>query len=201
MSSKKSKSGQPRSVKEFRHDVAKLKAAGLVSKRVDARSQKQTRYMQGQVKKFDDVLKGRAKVVRAPRRADLAEYRDGGRYKTKGRSVVIPVESKTERVRWDAKNKRAVSTSHEYGETFTKEYMPKPPRSAADVPQERGLLYTIPLGRSYRSFDTWEDLANFMFPYATDPRKPYKDWQNFVILERPNQRFRVSRYNDADEEI
>lgn len=62
MSSKKKNntsklSGQ--ALKEFRKAVATLKKQGLVSRRVDARSQKPTRYMLAKIKKLSDVLDGK----------------------------------------------------------------------------------------------------------------------------------------------
>lgn len=54
-------------IRAFRSDVAKLKKLGLVSKRVDARSQRVTRYMRDQITRFDVVLKDQAKVLKVDR--------------------------------------------------------------------------------------------------------------------------------------
>lgn len=183
MAIRKPTSGQS-SIREFRSAVAKLKAVGLVSARVDARSQAPTRYMRGQVRKFADVLSGKAKVVTAPKRSDLAEYREGGRYIVKGKHVVIPTTDKTERLRFDKKTKTVVGKSRQYGDSFTREYQPKPITQPQSLPSGYDIRYTIPLGRSYRSFDTIEDLTSFMMPYEQQAKNPYRDWQRYVILER-----------------
>lgn len=47
-------SGQ--ALKSFRHSVSILKSKGLTSKRVDARSQKATRYMQAKVKRLSGII-------------------------------------------------------------------------------------------------------------------------------------------------
>lgn len=183
MANRKTSSGQA-SIREFRSAVAKLKAAGLVSHRVDARSQQPTRYMRGQVKKFADVLTGKAKVVEAPKRSDLSAYKEGGRYIVKGKRVVIPTTDKSERLRFDKKTKTVVGRSKQYGEAHTREYTPKPVTSPTQLPRGYDIRYTVPLGRSYRSFDTLEDLTAFMMPYETKDKNPYNDWQRYVILER-----------------
>ena len=198
MSSKKSGKGQASSgpsIRKFRSDVAKLKSLGLVSAKVDARSQKMTRYMRSQVKKFEPVLTGKAKVVHAPSRKAATDYREGGRYITKGKNVVIPVDDKAERLRWDKKANRVVGTSSQYGERHTREYLPKPltADNAKSLPVSSDILYTIPIGRSYRSFDTFDALQAFMFPYETSANKPYLDWQRYVIVERYGVQTRVSR--------
>lgn len=83
-------------IKQFRSDVAKLKKKGLVSKTIDARSQEATRYMRNQVRKFADVLAGRAQVLHVPK-SEKQYYQESG-FKTKGRNVIVPTPNK-EKVR------------------------------------------------------------------------------------------------------
>ncbi len=67
--------GQP--LKDFRHKVAGLKARGLTSKKVDARSQKPTRYMQAKVRRLEGVFTGeKAAVKLKPKIA--REYKEAG---------------------------------------------------------------------------------------------------------------------------
>jgi hypothetical protein len=183
-------------LKKFRSDVAKLKSKGLVSARVDARAQKPTRHMREQVKKFEDVLSGRAKVVHTPKRSQAKEYADA--FRVKGKSVVVPVE-KGETVRFNKSSGKIVGTRRAYGKTIKKEYYTKRLDSVKDLPQGKGILYSVPLGNGLRSFDDLDDLANFMFPYETQARNPYLDWQKYVIVERLRSRERAERMSDDDD--
>lgn len=189
MANKKPSSRQV-NIREFRSQVAKLKAKGLVSAKVDARSQAPTRYMQNQIKKFAAVLEGRAQVVKAPSTKEARQYKEGGRYLTKGKAIIIPTNDKTERLRYNKKRHVVESTSDARGKHHTKEYSPKPVTDPAALPKGSEIRYTVPLGRSYRSFDTFEDLERFMMPYERDSKKPYKDWQTYVIIERHGTRSR-----------
>jgi hypothetical protein len=74
-------------LKQFRKDLAKLKKKGLVSKKIDARSQTATRYMLGQVRKFADVLSGKAAVLTVPKH-EKSYYKETG-HRTKGSKVVV----------------------------------------------------------------------------------------------------------------
>ena len=65
-------------LKDFRHSVAVLKRKGLVSKRVDARSQKATRYMQTKVKALQSIIEGTAMaaIPKRKRGEKLAVFRE-----------------------------------------------------------------------------------------------------------------------------
>lgn len=160
MSSKKLSGRQ---LQKFRSDVAKLKAKGLVSKRVDARSQKPTRYMRSQVKRFDEVLSGKAQVVHVPKRAAAKEF--GARFDTKGRSIIVP-NTKGEKLRYAPKRKEIVSSATRNGAHIQKVYSSKPVKNARDLPVGPGIRYTIRLGREGSagvfSFNTIEDLELFL---------------------------------------
>lgn len=83
-------------LKDFRHKVAILKAKGVVSKRVDARSQKATRYMRDKVRKFQDVISGDISPVRA--KPDIrAKYE--GLIEARGPFLMVPKERAKERVK------------------------------------------------------------------------------------------------------
>lgn len=188
MSSKTPKRGQALSgsdLKKFRADVAKLKKQGLVSKRVDARSQKPTRYMRKQVKTFEPVLQGRARVVTVPREI-AKEY--GEAYSRKGRHVVVPAE-KGETLFYDKKAERIIATRPGYDdlERLRREFLKS---GEVTQPLPDGYVYVIPLGSGEQRFDTWEDAVLFMTPYET--ARPsggaYKgalgDWTKYLIVEQ-----------------
>lgn len=151
-------------LKAFRSKVARLKDQGLVSKRVDARSQKPTRYMLDTVnKRFAGVLSGKDKVVHVPKKKDADQFK--ARFDTKGKSVIIPGAAKSEsNFRYDPKSHEIRSTVKQGSEKLRKAYSPKPIGGVEDLPSGRGVLYTIRLGKNggQFSFDTKEGLANFL---------------------------------------
>lgn len=182
MSSKKRGSGQPltgQSLKKFRSDVAKLKAVGLVSKNKDARKQKPTRYMRGQVEKYKDVLEGKAHVKHIPRNK-AKEFSD--KFRTKGRSVVIPID-KGERVSYSKKTNEFYSVRNIGGKRVRKSYSSGKFEDVIKLPRNQGKFYQINFaGGQVWTFDAVEDLISFMHPYATNPRNPFKDWEKYVQI-------------------
>jgi len=187
MPSKSRSSGQGSrgDIRKFRSDVSKLKSLGLVSKRVDARSQKPTRYMREQVKKFGDVLEGRAKVVHVPRKV-AKEYSEA--YRAKSGRVVVPAE-KGETLFYDKKNNRVVATrkGYEPKQRLRREFLKS---GEITMPLPEGYAYVIPLGSGEQRFDTWEDAVLFMTPYETARpnggayRGALGDWRKYLIIER-----------------
>lgn len=185
------KSGTPRQgsrgnkvdLKKFRSDVAKLKAKGLLSKGVDARSQKPTRYMKHRVKEFDDVLQGKAKVVHTKTRAQAKDFGD---LRHVGKSVVVPVVNKTERVRFNAKTGEITSSARENGKRLKKTIRARniDLYNIKTYPRGDNIRYRMPFGGggSYQQFDTPEDLFAFMFQYESKPKNPYRDWQKYVQI-------------------
>ena len=99
-SGNKRKSGRLKGqeLKSFRSAVAKLKKKGVVSKRVDARSQEPTRYMRSKVRSFEDVLTGRSLAVKAPK--DIRQkYIDAGVFQARGSFLIVPKEDARSRAR------------------------------------------------------------------------------------------------------
>lgn len=182
MSNRKLTSAQARA---FRSDIAKLKAKGLVSKRVDARTQKPTRHMREQVKKFSDVLSGKATVVHTPKRAQAKEFAE--KFRVKGKSVVVPTR-KGEKLTY-SKTYNDISASQKVGGKTVHRYIA--PKGATKRKLKGNLIYTIPVGNTRQSFDTWDDLVLFMEPYENNPKNPYKKWQDYV---------EISTYEDGDSE-
>lgn len=179
MPKRKAKTGQERrrELLRFRSDVAKLKDKGLVSKRVDARKQRQTRYMKSQVKKYRDVLEGRAKAVKVPR-AKARSYKNA--FRVKAGRVVVPVENKTERVRYNPKTQAITSTRTAYGKRIKKQIVPSKVSDWRDLPEGPNYRYTIPFAASGRfTFESKRALAEFMSGYD----KSYKNWAEYVEVE------------------
>lgn len=182
--SKTPRAGQGKSgnIKKFRSDVAKLKSLGLTSARVDARSQKPTRYMRKKVESFRDVLEGRAKSVHVPQSV-AKEYSEAYR-RTRSR-VIVPTEA-GETVFYDKKQKRVVATrkGYEPGMRLRREFLKT---GEVTQPLPAGYVYLIPLGSGEQRFDTWEDAVIFMQPYESGPHKYHGalgDWKKYLMVER-----------------
>ena len=94
----KSKGLSGQALKDFRHSVAVLKRKGLVSKRVDARSQNATRYMRQKVRDLTPVIEGNAIAVKAPK-AVRQQYKDSGVLDVKYNRVIAPKEFSNQRAR------------------------------------------------------------------------------------------------------
>lgn len=151
--------------------MAKLKAKGLVSARVDARAQKPTRHMQNQVKRFGDVLSGKAQVVRVPKRGEAREFSE--RFDTKGKYVVVP--GKQGRLSYSKKTGEIHRTVYnDEGERLQFTYSSKPVSNARDLPE--GKIYQIEHGGAW-TFDDLGDLEDFM---RSAENSGWKNWAQYV---------------------
>lgn len=173
------KSRRKSQLQKFRTDVARLKELGLVSKRVDAKRQKATKYMQGQVEQFRDVLTGKAKAVAAPDRKTAKKFSD--KFRVKGSKVVIPA-GKQERIRYSKTTDEFVASYTTGRKRVTKHYSANRFEDIIKLPQGDNILYRIPLGNHSFTFDNEADLIAFMHPYETNPRNPYKNWQRYLEI-------------------
>lgn len=81
------------SIRSFRKDVAKLRKAGVVSKRVNAATQAPTKYMQGKLRKFGDVLRNEVIAVKASP-AVRKQYVDAALFEVRGSRIIVPVEKR-----------------------------------------------------------------------------------------------------------
>lgn len=78
-----------KNIREVRHDVAQLKKAGLVSKRVEVRSYQPTRYMMSKIRKNADILSGEMIAVPAPKKV-REKYTKKGIFEQRGATLIIP---------------------------------------------------------------------------------------------------------------
>lgn len=83
-------------LKDFRGKVAILKKKGLVSKRVDARSQKATSYMVKKVNALEQVILGNATAVKTPKKI-REEY--GEMFPTRGQFIIVPHTEPNQKIR------------------------------------------------------------------------------------------------------
>lgn len=77
-------------LKDFRHQVSLARQKGLVSKRVDARKQKPTKYMRSKLKKLAPVFEGTSAAVRVPPKM-ARQYRLAG-FQVFNNAVVVTSE-------------------------------------------------------------------------------------------------------------
>lgn len=162
--------------------LKKLRASGLYSGKIPRG--KLTKYQAGLVKKYDDVVKGKATVVRPKNPKDYGRiYRTSGDKvivpKNKGEKIAVNKRGNIERTRKGPRGEKIKSTAHRS----------KP----GELPPEttKRVQYAIPFARKlgknkYRlewvRFPTRESLAAFMAEYEKAGR--YQDWTNFVFEEQ-----------------
>lgn len=169
-----------RQLRKFRSEVAKLKAAGLVSKNKDARSQKPTRYMRAKVEANRDVLEGRAKVLHAKNKTQAAEYSKA--YRTQGKNVVVPTQ-RGERVRIDKRTGDIKGRLRDSSGRSVETIHLRDPDDVSQFPSGPGITYAIQIGNAIHREETMQDMLTFMYPYEQS-KTPYKHWRRYVTVER-----------------
>lgn len=85
-------------VRAVRHDVSKLKKAGLVSKRVNAASYIPTKYMLKKIERNRDVLRGEMIAVPAPKKV-REKYTHKGIFEQRGSTLIVPRDYVNQRTR------------------------------------------------------------------------------------------------------
>lgn len=172
-------------VRAFRSAVAKLKKLGLVSKGVDARSQRPTRYMKGLVKRFAPVLQGESVAVKVPKKQAKKFV---GALDVKGDRVIVPKRTADEKITFNKKTGELNSTRTERGQEITgrrKHIVITSPEDLQRFEKVGSVRFGIPLGHGeYRYFDRiygdyhYDGLANFL-----EAGYNYTNWWLYVIIE------------------
>lgn len=174
----KAKSRSSQRAKEIK-SVRKLRDAGLISKSVRLNT-KPTRAVKSALRKFADVITGKASVVKVPPRVAKGLK---GSHRVKGNLVVI-ARQPGERLRYDPNAERIVGKRRKGNKTFERTIE----RDLAGIrPGKAGTrrYYVVPFQRGggdidYLKFDTLEGpdgLEAFMAEYE---KKGYKNWKNYV---------------------
>lgn len=162
-------------LRAFRSQVAALKRKGLVSPKIDARSQKPTRYMLEQVKKYADVLNGHATVLKVPK--DVRDELKSAYAVKRGRVVIPTTGSETAHY----SKKRGVTKTTRIGKNKgTVRVHVYENLDQLRVKEGPGVRYAVPFagGQRYR-FEKFDELYRFMKEgYAS-----YKEWWRYVELE------------------
>lgn len=175
MPSKKRRAGKAPSTNKIRRDLRKLRDSGLISKRVDLRK-KPTAAQKRLLKKYDDVLKGRAVAIDTGSAKKARAYKKG--YTTKGNVVIVP-RQKGERVRYNKKTNTLSSTRKVRGKTVTKTVV-----SGQLPPLGPNEFYVLPFagGQRFRTNDLTL-LLQFGGDYESRKVNPFKNWQSYVEIE------------------
>ncbi len=163
--------------------LKKLKAAGLYTGKLPRG--KPSEYQQRIIRKFDDVVKGRAAVVKP---------KDPKSYKTifqvAGDKVIVP-KGKGEKIKLSKSGLIQRERKGPRGEKIVGTFRRMKPteRPAPEAPAER-FQYAIPFARKlgknryrleWKRFPTRESLDAFMMEYERTGR--YEDWRGFVFQE------------------
>lgn len=165
--------------------LRKLLSTGLYSGKVDLRKAP-TKYQRALISKFNDVVSGKAVVVK-PR--DPKQY---PQFRQRAGAVVVP-KRKGERISVDAKGE--ITGKRKVGRrTVTSKFRHVPkgarPKRVANV------QFAIPFNRAggeiqWQRFPDYDTLAKFMEGYN------YKDWPDYVIEEKVG----AEENEDADEKL
>lgn len=85
-------------IRQIRGEVSKLKKAGIVSPRIDARTYQPSRYMLSKLKANADIIAGEAIAVKAP--ANIRKkYVEKGLFEQRGGALIVPREAANQRAR------------------------------------------------------------------------------------------------------
>ena len=85
-------------IRQVRSEVSKLKKAGIISARIDARNYQPSRYMLSKLRKNADIIAGDVIAVKAPK--DVRQkYAEKGLFEQRGSVLIVPRESAGQRAR------------------------------------------------------------------------------------------------------
>jgi hypothetical protein len=173
--------------RKFVSDVAKLKKAGLVSAKVDPRKQDATDYMKRQIRKYNDVISGKAQSVKikATKDKSVAQIKkEYSQFKSKGERIVVPVR-KGDKVTFSTK--RGLGTTRRaYGKLFRVQYIKNlntPDMAQLKELQSKGYSFSIGFRNhvmgttTYRYWSNPEEMSRDMAQYNN-----YKDWQKYIEI-------------------
>lgn len=183
-------------IRSYRKQVAALKRAGLISKKIDARSHRPTKYMIQQINAFPDVVAGRARAVNVFERSVAETY-----MRNKGTRVIVPI-SRGDRARWSKKEGAVIVNRARPIPTVPSDQQLYYPDKNVDFgvrPLAPGQMYLIENRgggvSGSKSFETLAELENFISRYDPENegdrrrwkrqgRKLFKDARQYVSIGR-----------------
>lgn len=183
MPTKKRRAPQGPSKSDYRRWRGTLKSQGLFGKRVSL-SKPVTAAEKRTIKRYRDVIEGKAKVISVPKK-QAAKFRREYGFKGKGETLIVP-KKKGERITFNTKTGEITAKKGDRAKVFESEF-----KSGKIIPGTR-LFYTIYFHRgaeeeSY-SFEDFNELKSFMMTYEKDRagpprRKGWKNWKQYVVRE------------------
>lgn len=180
MASKRGKGGKS-SIRQFRSDAAKLKRAGLLSSDVDIRSLQPSDALKRKIRKYRDVVDGKATTVKArsPRAAKVAASRAG--FQSQGALIVVP-KHRGMRPRYDRGYVKASGTT--FGQRIHQIYVK--PGNIKDLPaphEGHYYVYKVPFAQynDFQQFSSLESYERYRDDYHR--RNRYLDMDERVIIE------------------
>ena len=202
-----------KNIRQYRSDLARLKKAGLVSPKIDARSHKPTRHMLAQLAKYADVISGDAVTVKAPSRSKASEYSDIKRVKFD--RVVIKTAPGDSKPRYNRRTDEIEIDRKSYFpgvEAYTQllrsqhaDELPVLPRDTFDAVYKYGMPFRR--GKTIRRIfaDSLSELMVLMSPYDPAEGGRFKDWQKYIEIikvnreDLPEDEFEISRDFEDEE--
>lgn len=192
-----------RSARKNQHrDLKKLQEQGLYGGRLDLRK-RVSDYQKRILRKFDDVLKGLAKVLTPQNPRNYKEI-----FKVTRNKVVVP-KAPGERVRVNKAGNVERTRRGPRGELIRQEAIPTgPTKVPPQPPPGRRVQYAIPFARKvgrgqykmeWHRFPDWETLNDFMKEYEAEGR--YQDWLNYVFEEEITDFSRDERDRALDQAL
>lgn len=173
--------------------VRKLQSKGLIGD-VDLRK-KPSPAIHKQLEKYRDVLTGKATAVKVPDRARARELRSDLNARGRGNVVVVPKESKTERITYSRREGKIIGKRPGYrdGETIKRTYGER----LKARPVNAKAYYILPerrrgLGKLKRKvFASFDELLYYLNSYDIN----FEDVEDIIEIEE------VERNSVADEKI
>lgn len=181
-------------IKSDRAQLRRLRDSGLYSGKIDLR-RKPSGNVKTALKRYDDVVKGRAKVIK-PKSA--ASYKDI--FKVKNGRVIVP-KKKGETV--GLSKKGDIQITKKVGGKTLKSTFVKTKKGGEIKRRLRRIQYKIPFVRgrhkngkpkiAFMRFPDYDSLKKFMRGYD------YKGWKNFVVEEEISESQYEQEFLDGDE--
>lgn len=190
-----------RNVKQTRSELGILRRKGLYkAKRPRA---KLTRYALGLLRKFRDVITGKASVVNVGSMESAKRLRTGettGTVRTKGRLAVVPSQG-DERVRYSKKTGRIIATRKIGGARYTRETFAHRPRTLKETLKslKPGDRIAVPMYRGVKGVEwtqyTPDEFSNFWNQYGARGQSRTKTGQ-FHRYHDLLSHIQIARYSE-----
>lgn len=178
------KSQAQRQRARFQKQVTRLRDLGLTgTRKIDLRKSP-SKSTTNLIKKYADVLAGKAAVVRIPK---SEKKRFKGIFPVVGDTIIVPKVKGERNVRYDPKAGEVVSKVKRGKRTYNKVIF-RDLDKLKEPSGDRQRYFSVPFKRGkgrkgkidYQTYDSLNELKLFMNTYVEDGR--YKDWARYVQI-------------------